>query len=263
MNRSDQAFNSTLASLGQSHRSVSVSAEYADVVNPGLEGVKTFANDFGSALTGHVALKGVGKLFRGKAEGSASGLSEEEASALAEATANGDTATASSIVARASARQATARLSQGIQSVKQTISNKIFGSNTNDGEVAETPSSTFESGGLELGSEEASESGGQEAGSAQQSLQQQAESGVRQETEDELGEVAGKEAGEEGGLLAGEESALGASASLDENPVGLAVTAGLGIVTLLTGLFIHSHKKSVVTPAQTFVAPNYSIQAGQ
>ena len=250
MNSSDNAFNNALANLGQSHRSVTTAAQYGDEVNQGLEGVKTFSNDFGSALTGHVAMKGFSKLFRGKGAAGASGATEEEATAMAQATASGDSAQAASIAARISARQATARLSQGIQSVKQTISNKVFGTKPkpNPDEVEESS--------LDSVPDPAS------AGSAQQSIQQAAESGVEKETEDDLGDVA-TEAGESGGLLAGEESALGASAALDDNPVGLAVTAGIGIVTLLTGLFIHSHKNKVIAPAQTFVAPNYSVQAGQ
>ena len=54
----------------------------------------------------------------------------------------------------------------------------------------------------------------------------------------------------------------GESAAGDENPLGLAVTAALGIATIFAGMFIHPSKPKVVQTAQKVLPNNFGVQAG-
>lgn len=64
----------------------------------------------------------------------------------------------------------------------------------------------------------------------------------------------------------GAEGALGTltaeSSAGDDNPVGLALTAVLGVATLFAGLFIHPHHNVVVQQAQKIIPNNFGVQAG-
>ena len=52
-----------------------------------------------------------------------------------------------------------------------------------------------------------------------------------------------------------------ASSALDETGVGIFATAGIGLASLLAGLFIKSKKPKVIAPAQTFSNLNFAVQA--
>lgn len=52
-----------------------------------------------------------------------------------------------------------------------------------------------------------------------------------------------------------------ASSALDETGIGVFATAGLGLASLLAGLFIKSKKPKVIAPAQTFSNLNFAVQA--
>lgn len=54
----------------------------------------------------------------------------------------------------------------------------------------------------------------------------------------------------------------GESAAADDNPVGLAVTAALGIATIFAGMFIHPSKPKVIQTAQKVLPNNFGVQAG-
>lgn len=75
---------------------------------------------------------------------------------------------------------------------------------------------------------------------------------------DASNEVTGATEGVEGAL----ETATEASSLGDDNPVGIGITAALGVATLLTGLFIHPHHSVVVQPAQKIIPNNFGVQAG-
>jgi hypothetical protein len=82
------------------------------------------------------------------------------------------------------------------------------------------------------------------------------------------GEQAALKEGEsaaEGGLESGLESLTASSTALDETGVGLAVTAALGVATLISGIFMHKHKQSAPPPPPTPVVvsqTNYAAQQG-
>lgn len=57
-------------------------------------------------------------------------------------------------------------------------------------------------------------------------------------------------------------AATEASAATDEDPLGLVVTAGLGLATLIGGMFIHPSKPKVIQQAAVVLPNNYSVQAG-
>jgi len=82
------------------------------------------------------------------------------------------------------------------------------------------------------------------------------------------GESAALKEGEsaaEGGLESGLESLTAGSTALDETGVGLAVTAALGVATLISGIFLHRHKQSAPPPPPTPVVvaqTNYAAQQG-
>jgi len=63
-------------------------------------------------------------------------------------------------------------------------------------------------------------------------------------------------------VKAGLEEATEASLAEDENPIGIIATAGLGIATLVAGLFTHDHKKEFVKPPIQAPSINYSMQSG-
>ncbi len=54
----------------------------------------------------------------------------------------------------------------------------------------------------------------------------------------------------------------GESAVADENPLGIAATAVLGIATIFSGMFIHPSKPKVVQTAQKVLPNNFGVQAG-
>ena len=64
--------------------------------------------------------------------------------------------------------------------------------------------------------------------------------------------------GTEGALA----SLTGESAVADDNPIGLGLTAVLGVATLISGLFIHPSKPKVVQTAQKVLPNNFGVQAG-
>ena len=70
----------------------------------------------------------------------------------------------------------------------------------------------------------------------------------------------------EGGVEDTLEGLTGESASMDETPIGLAITGALGIATLVAGIFTHKHKEStptpVIQPQQQYTPTNYSSQMG-
>ena len=82
------------------------------------------------------------------------------------------------------------------------------------------------------------------------------------------GEASALKEGEsaaEGGLESGLESLTAGSTALDETGVGLAVTAALGVATLISGVFLHRHKQSAPPPPPTPVVvsqTNYAAQLG-
>ena len=83
------------------------------------------------------------------------------------------------------------------------------------------------------------------------------------------GEQAALKEGEsaaEGGLESGLESLTAGSTALDETGVGLAVTAALGVATLISGIFVHKHKESAPPPPPAPVitnSTNYAVQSGE
>jgi len=93
----------------------------------------------------------------------------------------------------------------------------------------------------------------------------QASQGVGDETGTALTDTANavtktSEAGEgaEGALA----TLTGESAVADDNPIGIGLTAVLGVATLISGLFIHPSKPKVVQTAQKVLPNNFGVQAG-
>jgi hypothetical protein len=53
------------------------------------------------------------------------------------------------------------------------------------------------------------------------------------------------------------------SEAFDETPVGIAVTAGLGLVSLISGIMIKTHKDAFTTPPMpTIRQSSFAVQKG-
>jgi len=87
--------------------------------------------------------------------------------------------------------------------------------------------------------------------------------GAGEDVEDatKIGSTASKALSGGEDVAEGFEAATLASTAGDENPVGLLVTAGLGIASLFTGLFLKSKKPKIIQPPPV-LANNYAVQAG-
>ena len=90
----------------------------------------------------------------------------------------------------------------------------------------------------------------------------QASQGVGDETgvalTDTVNAVTKTSEGTEGALA----SLTGESAVADDNPLGLAVTATLGLATIFAGMFIHPTKPKVIQTAQKVLPSNFGVQVG-
>ena len=292
MNSDKSAYSNALQNLGNSHYAIAQAPIEGDDSQSNLSEVgKTITTDFGNILLGHVATSSLAKLGKMGNQLSKLGINSSDAKELSRAIANGDRRKIGQMVARIG----NDKVKSGIQkltgkklsddempdAVEQQIDQNVAEAG-NPVQVSEAQQSVAriqgEQPSLELdnytqprnevwlGADEDEDvpapAQAQEAPtrSASEDQYQDALESQATETEGEVSTVS-KIASTGEDVASGLEDATLLSAASDDTGVGLLVTAGLGIASLFTGLFMkHSKPKAIYPP---LIAPNNTaIQAG-
>jgi len=222
--------------------------------------------NFGSSIAGHASLKTVANLVKSKKVLKGAGISEEETQGLADAAAQGDTAS----FIRQSVNMGTRRITNAIRGIVQPapppaaapepdidtndtgdLFNQIASRNAAEGYenpfTLENLGGNFPRIGVNTGEAPAAAVPAPAAPAAPE---------PPAPPPDVPPPTAGLGEGEEIATdaqraLKGLKAATGDSVAGDEDPFGLAITAALGVASVVGGLFIKTHHTENVVPAVT------------
>ena len=254
MNASKQFYESSLQNLGNSHQVRTTAQVLADKVDDKKEVAQTLTNEFGNQLlgaSGIISIQKASKFF---------GASKaEKAKQIA---------------------QAIGEKVKGKPPAPQELED-FSGRGAEEGDVFHDAKEPEDSNFTETGVARDSTAGITEAEDGSARIGQGGTSAVTDASQDASKVAQGvAETDKSGEALTdtantltktsegtdGAEGALGTltgeSAAGDDNPVGLALTAVLGVATLFAGLFIHPHHNVVVQQAQKIIPNNFGVQSG-
>ena len=293
MNQSKTQYENALANLSNSHYAIAPDAIIKEASDAGVREIgKTITSDFGNILLGHVATQSLTTLGKMGNQLGKLGINSSDAKVLSKAIANGDRRKVGQMIAKLGSK----KVKLGIKkltgksltdeelpdAVEEQIDKNIsdaskpiqvseaeqpiarFGGDTNALELQSfttTPRKEVWLGESEDEDEDEAPSRPAPAQAApedddfQDAVENQAEA-----TESEVSTVS-KVASTGEDVASGLEDATLLSTTADDTGVGLLLTAGLGIASLFTGLFMKSKKPKVIQPP--LIAPNnFSVQAG-
>jgi len=280
MDGNKAAYENSLKNLSSSHIVTSRDAVLGESENQLATVGKTFTTDFGNIMLGHVAMTGLGNLSKVGNRLKSLGFSSEDAEMLGKALKNGDTEGIGKLLGRVGSK----KLRDGIR--------KLTGKSLKDSDLPpesqpKPPSEAGQPVQAEEGRPVQAEPAQDEEETSFpkdddddefQDAQEPDEPTPPSAEEDITGDTGDVEANiEQAGTdvvktLAPEvettasqalADAAAASAAADAaDPLGIIATAGLGIASLLTGLFIKNKKPKVVAPAYVSTMSNFSVQAG-
>ena len=296
MNQSKTQYENALSNLSNSHYAIAPDAILKEDSQAGVREIgKTITSDFGNILLGHVATQALGTLGKMGNQLSKLGINSSDAKVLSKAIANGDRRKVGQMIAKLGSK----KVKLGIKkltgksltdeelpdAVEEQIDKNIAESSRPiQVSEAEQPIARFagDTNAVELQSftttpkkevwlGESDDEDEDEAPSRPSQAQPEPEDEGEDEFQDAVEDQATKTESEVSTVSkvasTGEDVATGLddatllSTTADDTGVGLLLTAGLGIASLFTGLFMKSKKPKVVQPP--LIAPNnFSIQAG-
>ena len=283
MNRDKTEYSNALQNLGNSHYAIAQQSIEGDDSKANVQAVaQTVTGDFGNMLLGHVATQSLSNLGKMGNQLSKLGINSEDAKILSKAIANNDSRKVGQMVARigndkvkAGIRKLTGKQlsdSEMPEAVEQQIDQNVSEAGRPI-QVSQSSQSVAKVQGEQAGTElksltesepiEASATAPSEA-SAPASVPSQYENAIQNsatETEGEVASVSSKVISSGDDVASGLESATLLSTSSDDTGVGLLVTAGLGIASLFTSLFMKKSKPKTINPP--LIQPNnFAVQAG-
>ena len=281
MNVDKSAYSNALQNLGNSHYAIAQAPIEGNNSQSNLSEVgKTITTDFGNILLGHVATTSLSNLGKMGNQLSKLGINSEDAKVLSKAISNGDRRKIGQMIARVGSK----KVKLGIKKLTgKTLSDdelpdaveeqidKNLADAGNPVQVSETsqsvarvqaedPSLELESFGRAEPEDVSAPAQDAPPRSASEDQYQDALESQATETENEVSNVSKVvSTGED--VASGLEDATLLSSSADDTGVGLLVTAGLGIASLFTGLFLKARKPKVIYPPLIAVN-NTAVQAG-
>ncbi len=270
MNAQKSDYLNSFQNLANSHQVSSTKAEIGSVTDDKLEVARTFTNEFGNALIGSVGIESLGKL--GKIGQFAKMSKVEKIKALRakalkavtpkKATApdgdeDGDVFEDAQEPAQEPAPQRDPDFTNEEFETREPFGDDGFLNADRDPEG--TDSDFFsQMGGRAPQNDMPQQTTEEPAVETDQSVNVAQEG---QEQSQAISDVS-RASKIESDVTAGLEEGTVDSLADDESPVGLAITATLGVATLMAGMFIHPTKPKVITPAQTTIPNNFSVQQG-
>ena len=235
MNASKQSYQSSLLNLAGSHHVETASKIVEMRTDDKLQVAQTLTNEFGNQLLGASGITGLQKLGK-----FANSSTAEKAQQLVQAAKQ-------KLMPSSDGAPVAADSTKGVEEASQQASTDgVVESADGSSRIGAGASSavTDASGDSEIASaSQAAQGGGDEAGVA-------------------LTDASNVVTKTSGGTEAALGTLTGESAAADDNPVGLAVTAALGIATIFAGMFIHPSKPKVIQTAQKVLPNNFGVQAG-